>query len=95
MGRSAIAEFCPGWTIDDRISESGWYHARDLETDEEAIERARAVAQWINTDLLEHWKAANDRRRVGLVIHADFKSLLLQQLFGSSNGRPACRESIG
>lgn len=86
MGRATIAELCPDWMIDDRISDLGWYCDRDLETDEEAVLRAQSVSQWIRSELIGAWQNQKTLHRIAMVIHADFKALLLRELLRNQDG---------
>ena len=80
MGRSELAQRFPGWIIDSRIAESGWWD-RPLESTSEARQRAHFVQRWLENDLL----ALNHQKTLDvLVIHADFKRLLIMQLLGQA-----------
>lgn len=74
MGRSELASRYRGWQIDGRITEAGWW-GRPYESVTEARQRARVVGTW-----LEHHACGNGDDQTILVIHADFKRLLLLQL---------------
>jgi hypothetical protein len=83
MNRREIAERFPGWEVDERIGDSGWYTEPILESDEMALLRSRSVASWLRgmfKDLYEKNAAKRVRSRIALVIHADFKALLLRTL---------------
>ena len=60
-------------TLDDSITETGWWGGKPRETDDEAIERARDVCR----RLIDTF--ANEER-VMLLIHADLKRLMLTEM---------------
>ncbi len=73
MGRRQLATNYAGWHIDDAIEDTGWWN-RDFETPAAAWQRAQAVARWLFNEL------ARESVMSALVIHADFKYLLLSAL---------------
>lgn len=73
MGRSQLSLAYPSWEIDELISESGWWN-REYETWEQAKVRAVAVERWLAEEI-----APLPGTHL-LVIHADFKRLLLTQM---------------
>ena len=77
MGLSELRRKYPGWHVDPAIGETGWW-GRDYEDWEQARIRAERVAAWILEELVP----------LGgmhvLVIHADFKSLLVAAILASS-----------
>lgn len=77
MGRGELTRRYPGWTIDSRIDDSGWW-GRPYESSEQARQRARQVAAWLASEVV----TACDSLDI-FVIHADFKRLLLLELLGS------------
>lgn len=78
MGRSELARRYPDWQLDDRIAESGWW-GRPYETDREAAQRAKSVRIWLEQQVM------TDRDSLDiLVIHADFKRLMLLELLGTA-----------
>lgn len=80
LGRSQILARFGDWVIDERIADDGWYHGRELESDEDAIYRARAVARWIVQELVKPQAGPPPPHRPALIIHADFKLLLLEAM---------------
>ena len=74
LGYSAIQLMYPGWRIDPRIAEEDWWARHPYESWTEAKQRAADLAHWLET--LTH----NLSGDIALVIHADFKSLLLTAL---------------
>ncbi len=80
MGSNEIRKCYGDWQIDDRISEQGWYHGYELENDDQAKERADSVARWIVESLVPRQSKLGSVDRPALIIHADFKSLLLEAL---------------
>ena len=77
MGRSQLSLAYPAWEIDELISDGGWWN-RDYETWEQGKTRAVAVERWLAGELA---------RLPGthlLVIHADFKRLLLTTMLDDS-----------
>lgn len=77
LGLSQLRAAYPTWDIDTSIAETGWW-GRDFESCEQAIARAASVAQWMTSEL-----ATLNGIHV-LVIHADFKRLLLEAMFSES-----------
>ena len=71
-----IREQFPEFEIQDEISDEGWWASRPRESAEQSWQRAKQQAR----RLLD---AHAGRRRVACVVHADFKSLLLDVLLGS------------
>lgn len=62
-------------TLDDRITDAGWWLCQPRETPEEAIRRASHVSQRL-VDQFNH------EQTVVMVIHADFKRKLMIELLG-------------
>lgn len=77
LGLSQLRTGYPTWEIDTSIAESGWW-GRDFETWEQGRARAAAVVQWLTSEL------ATAKGIHVLVIHADFKRLLLEAMFSES-----------
>lgn len=77
LGRSEIRQHLDGYSdrieIDDTIPESGWWSGRARETDEEAVERTRVIADRLVSEFTQG-------ECVLLVTHADFKRLLLWRM---------------
>ncbi len=73
MGRSQLLAGYPYWEIDELITDNGWW-GRGYETLEQGSLRASRVERWLATEL-----AAIPGRHI-LVIHADFKRLLLEAM---------------
>lgn len=88
MNRAEIEEQFPGWEVDDRIGHAGWYTESIMESDAMALERSRKVAHWLR-EMFKDLYAANaskgTRSRIALVIHADFKALLLRTLLNDKS----------
>jgi 2,3-bisphosphoglycerate-dependent phosphoglycerate mutase len=80
LGAVELASRYPGWRIDGRIASSGWW-GRDYETLEQAGQRARSVRAWLEEQVVTQ----NGTLDI-LVIHADFKRLLILELLGKNNG---------
>ncbi|RMF44553.1 MAG: histidine phosphatase family protein [Planctomycetota bacterium] len=76
LGAVHLQQEYPGWEIDSRIDSAGWWN-RPYESREQAIRRAASVRRWLETDV------ASQGGRHALIIHADFKFLLLQELLGA------------
>jgi 2,3-bisphosphoglycerate-dependent phosphoglycerate mutase len=76
MGRGELAEKFPGWFIDERISDQGWW-GREYESHSQACLRTKEVAQWLNRHVVTDCASLD-----AFVIHADFKRLLLLELLG-------------
>lgn len=77
LGLSQLRAGYPNWQIDTSIAETGWW-GRDFETRDEGRARAHAVAQWLSSEL------STATGIHVLVIHADFKRLLLESMFSAS-----------
>ncbi len=77
LGLSQLRAAYPTWQIDSSIAETGWW-GRDFETWEQATARAASVAQWMTSQLTSLTGIHV------LVIHADFKRLLLEAMFSQS-----------
>ncbi len=77
MGKNQLQSGYPTWEIDTTIGEAGWW-GREYETWEQGRARAASVALWLASDL-----AATRGTRL-LVIHADFKRLLLEAIFSDA-----------
>ena len=73
MGRAQLLADYPFWEIDERITDSGWWGG-DYETLEQGTQRAARVERWLATEI-----AAIPGKHV-LIIHADFKRLLLEAM---------------
>jgi len=80
MGRSALQQLCPNWEIDAEIPESGWNTLDHYEPLSEARERARRVAEWIESAHRKSGECRQSGERWGMIIHADFKLRLLEAL---------------
>lgn len=87
LGRSELRALYPKWIVDQTISDNGWW-GRDYETYEQGRLRARQVADWLASDIV-HTGGTHL-----LVIHADFKRLLISAMLASqadshnANGDP-------
>ncbi len=79
MNRAELQSGFPGWTICDTIGTHGWNHGREYEAEHEAIRRAERVAHRL-TNL---WLHEFPGELAALVIHADFKRILLIALLGT------------
>lgn len=75
MGAQQIKQAYPGWEVDNAISEAGWW-GRPYETDEQADARAASVSRWLADEVVPTGGVH------ALVIHADFKYLLLSEMLG-------------
>ncbi len=78
MGASELATKYPGWSIDERIAEAGWW-GHDVESNEAVLQRAQTVARWVEDTFVP------TSGTHALVIHADFKSILLKALMQKSD----------
>ena len=77
MSAETIEKHFPGFTMEQRISEEGWWACRARETNSQSWQRAESQAGRLV-------QLRQQQRRVACVIHADFKSLLLQVLLGDA-----------
>ena len=84
LGRSALKKSYRDWQLDEAIHELGWHHQRQPETDQEAMLRAVEVADWLRNlpadPSCQADAAVEDLR--AMIIHADFKVMLLEALLG-------------
>jgi len=88
MNRHEIKKRFPDWEIDDRIGDEGWYAEPMMETTEMAIARSIRVSQWLRKmfkDLRIESDCKPASARIALVIHADFKALLLRKLLNDKS----------
>jgi 2,3-bisphosphoglycerate-dependent phosphoglycerate mutase len=74
MSRGELATKYPQWSLDQRISEHGWW-GKPYESDTEIAQRARSVVNWLEGEIAPRGGAH------ALVIHADFKRSLLSTIF--------------
>lgn len=79
LGRSAIERDYPGWEIHPEIPETGWWGYRPYESAQECAARAARVANWITHELTP---IAGSH---AMVIHADFKALLIPAILALSS----------
>ncbi|MCA9192469.1 MAG: histidine phosphatase family protein [Planctomycetales bacterium] len=73
LTRTELLAQYPGWSVDETITDAGWW-GQDYESLEKARARASAVARWILGQLVPLSGCHC------LVIHADFKRLLIDAL---------------
>ncbi len=81
MNRAELQTSYPGWEICDTIGADGWNHGREYETEQQAQQRAQSVAN----RLTEIWLQEFPGELAALVIHADFKRILLIALLGTDD----------
>lgn len=74
MGRFELRERYPGWQLDPQIADAGWW-GRDFESEQAVQARAEKVARWLIGCF------ADQDGIHALVIHADFKLLLINAIF--------------
>lgn len=77
MGLGQLRSLYPQWNIDPTIGDNGWW-GRDFELDIAAQSRAERVSQWIAEELVPQGGVHV------LVIHADFKRLLIAAILRKS-----------
>jgi 2,3-bisphosphoglycerate-dependent phosphoglycerate mutase len=77
LGRSHLMQAYPTWDIDELIQDAGWW-GREYETLHQGRLRAAAVVQWLAAEV------GQTQGLHVLIIHADFKRLLLAAMFGAS-----------
>ncbi|MEZ6135640.1 MAG: histidine phosphatase family protein [Pirellulaceae bacterium] len=80
MSRSELIQRYPQWQVDQRIGHSGWW-GQPYELLAQATQRAECVVRWLHEQLLPQGGIH------ALVIHADFKRLLLAALFAENASR--------
>lgn len=78
MNRAEISADFPGFKIPEDIGDEGWWRSRTYETWDEAIQRgkrqvARLIREFGDTD-----------QCIACVIHADIKSMMVDELLGQS-----------
>lgn len=79
MSCAELATEYPTWDIDPAIGPHGWNIDREYETDAAVQLRARSVAYW----LAQVWQPIREGTQAALVIHADFKRLLIEEMLGT------------
>lgn len=79
MDRDGLTTQYPGWAICETIGPMGWNHGREYETEHQARHRAERVAN----QLTNRWISEYPAQMAAMVIHADFKRLLLVALLGT------------
>lgn len=79
MGRAELELNYPEWDIDEAIGADGWNANRPYESCDAVKLRARNVATWLNQSL----STRGERAMAALIIHADFKRVLLAELLQS------------
>ena len=89
MGRAELLASYPGWAVDDAIGPDGWNAGRDYESCEAVKLRASGVVRWLS----RFWIPTGRRAAAALIIHADFKRLLLAELLQSDQW-PDCMQPI-
>ncbi|MBX3422133.1 MAG: histidine phosphatase family protein [Pirellulaceae bacterium] len=78
MGRDELLQRYPEWNVDPRIGQQGWW-GRPFESKSDAQRRALSVRHWLESSIVEPGSHVD-----ALVIHADFKRLLLIELLGQA-----------
>lgn len=76
---NVLGQCYPEWIIDPLIGPAGWNAGREYESFHQTVTRARRVNQW----LTDQWQPVSDGTAAALVIHADFKRVLLMELLDS------------
>lgn len=79
MNRAELQTNYPGWEICETIGYKGWNHGREYETEHQAHLRAERVAY----RLTNRWLPEFPGEMAALVVHADFKRILLIALLGT------------
>lgn len=77
MGAKELQRRFPGWSVDARIGDSGWW-GQEYESEQQAKQRAGNVLNWIESDVVTSCDSLDV-----MVIHADFKYHLLEAILGS------------
>ncbi len=80
MNRMELEASYPGWTICETIGANGWNHGRSYETELKVEQRAMRVSTWLS----KQWLQESPASMAAMVIHADFKRILLEALLGTS-----------
>lgn len=73
---NVLGQCYPQWIIDPSIGPHGWNAGREYESFHEVTGRARRVNQWLS----DQWQPGTDGTAAALVIHADFKRVLLMEM---------------
>jgi 2,3-bisphosphoglycerate-dependent phosphoglycerate mutase len=79
MGRAELEANYPGWAIDEAIGPHGWNAGREYESCAAVKLRAAGVARWLS----QTWTPTARHAVAALIIHADFKRILLAELLQS------------
>jgi 2,3-bisphosphoglycerate-dependent phosphoglycerate mutase len=79
MNRAELQGNYPGWEICETIGVLGWNHGREYESERHAKHRAERVAN----RLTNRWVPEFPGEMAALVIHADFKRILMIALLGT------------
>lgn len=87
MNRMELQTGYPGWVICETIGANGWNHGRNYETELEVQQRASRVSQWLSSQWIEQSPDA----MAALVIHADFKRVLLETMLATSTWQDHCQ----
>jgi 2,3-bisphosphoglycerate-dependent phosphoglycerate mutase len=75
MNRGQILQEFPEFQVEKELSDNGWWSCRPYETEDEARARARRLLSRAAATLARRGESA------ALVMHADFKRILLEELF--------------
>lgn len=87
MGYSQIQSLFPGWEVDSRIDERGWYHGKEIEDETAARNRADRIVDWFESELKPKSPRLNGIQRPALIIHADLKQYLMEAILGRQISR--------
>jgi hypothetical protein len=74
LSRKSIETRFGNWYLDPAITDQGWWIAEEYESVESASARAERVAHWLETEIAPQGGCH------AMVIHADFKRLLVSAL---------------
>lgn len=76
-----LGRLYPEWIIDPLIGPRGWNVNRQYESYHEVQVRADNVNEW----LTQQWQPAQPGALAALIIHADFKRVLITQMLGTDD----------
>jgi 2,3-bisphosphoglycerate-dependent phosphoglycerate mutase len=94
MNREELQRDYPNWEVCQTIGAQGWNYGREYESEHQAMRRAEKVAD----RLTNRWLSGFPGQMAALVIHADFKRILLIAMLGTDrwkdHGQPIYNTAV-